>query len=269
MKSRMFGFALGQLAILLFISVVLKYSVFQTGFKISLVAFRAEQALNQSAPQVYDGSRCDQEGGLPSEEWLNSLLSTFVKGCRRQLRGGKGPFWAMLSFADWPNPVNRVLREDQRQKLQYYANLNRPSDLDHITIDWVTLGSSAPTVSNIRYNSVERKIDMDVTYVDNVRISFETSKEVFIFDIDLEADVELTQFRGSLSLELPSPGSDHPKIVLRVSPHFVLDLKTSTDAAGGLATFSGKLNRLIRRKLSSTLENWQLEVPLPEMIVGI
>jgi len=254
------GFILGQLSILAFFAVVLKYLFLDTEPS-PKVSERDPPAVSQP---TRPSTRIDENHihtETESTEWLNSLIHQATDVYRSKLRDG-------LQGVEGDEVLHR--------RVEDFVNLMRPSGvLDRIQVRSVNLGSSAPHISNACIIPVSspgslQRCEFDMAYKDNVSISLSTA---YLFNypmvgfarLPVSVTISLSVFACRVVVTPPSRSSPVPALTLTMLPNFTLDLK-STSLLGSRAKLADvpKLHELIDSQLRRALiRRGMLKIVLP------
>ncbi|SCV68648.1 BQ2448_769 [Microbotryum intermedium] len=287
------GFLLGQFSILLLVGLFLKYIVFEhrppsppprsttsrakrrTATATSATSSTPSSSASASAStsQILSSLDYDLSSHAPeSLDWLNVLLGQTLSAYRGLIfssspQGPKGLFESIL---------NRKSSDAEERRLV---------SVDYISVDDVQLGQAYPFLGDarVRPSGAEGgavRVEFDVDYLDQVSLSISTSV-LFNFPrpsfavLPVSLGITLERFSGTLTVELPSPTSNHPNPSLHLSlhPDFELHLST-TSLLGAQAKLHDvpKIEQLVRERLRSFIVDkvvWpgRVSIALPAPIV--
>ncbi|KAJ7102236.1 maintenance of mitochondrial morphology protein 1 [Mycena belliarum] len=259
------GLILGQLSILVLLVLILKYLFLDSTeypFETSSyhprvdndLLLRKRNSSSHSMPESLDDK-------AESAEWFNMLLHQVFEIYRSKLRDG-------LAGAEGD--------EVARKRIEDYANKIRPPGfLDHINIQSVDLGVSAPRLYNAqikRQNCSEplSEVEFEARYTDTISLALSTS---YLFNypmpsfarLPVSLTISLSLFKSSIIITPPSLSSPTPVITITIPPDFTLDL-TTTSLMGSRAKLANvpKLHELIQhqvRRILAAREPWRVILP--------
>ncbi|KAF9015316.1 maintenance of mitochondrial morphology protein 1 [Cyathus striatus] len=258
------GLVLGQLSIIVLLGLVLKYLFLdstQYPFETSSYHPRVESDVLLRKRTVQTIPLVDQLPDKPGEsaEWFNVLFRQIANVYRSKLRDD-------LSGLQGD--------EIARKRIEDYANRIRPAGfMDHITINSVDLGVSAPSLFNARVidrHGHPSEIEVDAIYTDTLSISLSTS---YLFNypmasfarLPISLTISLSHFKSSITIAPPATDSPAPVLTLCISPNFVLNL-TTTSLMGSRAKLANvpKLHELIQhqvRRVLAARATWKVVLP--------
>ncbi|KII94330.1 hypothetical protein PLICRDRAFT_100619 [Plicaturopsis crispa FD-325 SS-3] len=259
------GLILGQLSILVLLTLILKYLFLDSAENPFETSSYHPQVESESSLRKHRNLTRGPEGIVPGDRaesagWFNVILQEVAETYRSKLRDD-------LSGAEGD--------EIARKRIEDYANKIRPPGfLDHIKIHSVDLGVSAPRVSNARLNSPKvpgiNTIEFDSTYTDTISVSLSTS---YLFNypmtsfarLPVSLTISLSLFESPITVIPPSPTSHAPVLTLTIPPTFTLDLKT-TSLMGSRAKLANvpKLHELIQhqvRRILAARGTWRVVLP--------
>jgi len=253
------GFILGQFSILALFAVILKYLFLDTEPSSKVV----ERDPPVSQPTRPSARLHDNHIHTESEstEWLNALLHQAADVYRSKLRDD---FQGVQG--------DEVLR----RRVEDFVNLMRPSGvLDRIQVHSVSLGSSAPHLSNacsipISSSGSLERCEFDMAYKDDVSISLSTA---YLFNypmvgfarLPVSVTISLSVFACRVVITPPSYSSPAPALTFTMLPNFTLDLK-STSLLGSRAKLADvpKLHELIDSQIRRAItRRGTLKIVLP------
>ncbi|TBU48379.1 maintenance of mitochondrial morphology protein 1 [Dichomitus squalens] len=267
------GLILGQASILFLLFLILKYLFFDTdperssrkaSYPPKIDFDSSEEDVTAARFNLDSFEATKREGDSESSEWLNVFVQQVLNAYRAKLRDG-------LSGPDGD--------EIARRRVEEFANKMRPAGLlDYIKVHSVSLGSSAPRLSNARIRrdlspGSDPEIDYDMSYVDTVAISISTSV-LFNYPfpsfarLPVSLTISLSLFAAPVRLTPPHPHSPHPTITFTLpSPHsdFTLDIKT-TSLMGSRAKLEDvpKVHELIQNQIRRVIMDkgtWKVVLP--------
>ncbi|SCZ90711.1 BZ3500_MvSof-1268-A1-R1_Chr1-3g02174 [Microbotryum saponariae] len=265
------GFLLGQFSILLLVALFLKYVVFEhrppstaprstttrskrrTATSATSSTPSSSALASASTSQILSSLAYDLSSHAPETlDWLNVLLGQTLSAYRGLIfsspQGPKGLFESILNRSS-ANPAEKGL-----------------VSVDYISVDDVHVGQAYPLLGDarVRPSGAEGgavRVEFDIDYVDQVSLSISTSV-LFNFPrpsfavLPVSLGLTLERFSGTLSIEVPSPTSNHPNPSLHLSlhPDFELHLST-TSLLGARAKLHDvpKIEQLIRERLRSSI----------------
>ncbi|KAH8835213.1 maintenance of mitochondrial morphology protein 1 [Flagelloscypha sp. PMI_526] len=252
------GLVLGQLSIVVLLYFILKYLFLDsTESPVDSSSYHPvidhEAAWKRQNAAKLQNTSANLAAKTPeSAEWFNALLDQVISIYRSRLCDG-------LSGSEG--------EEVARIRIENYANKIRPPGfLDQIKVHSVSLGISAPRVSNARVHpqssSSPKGTQLDIEYMDDISISLSTS---YLFNYPMASFARLPI---SLTIGLATFRASRYQCTL--SPDFTLSLSTES-LMGSRAKLANipKLHELIQHQVRRILANratlgWK--IPLPGLV---
>ncbi|CAE6521656.1 unnamed protein product [Rhizoctonia solani] len=258
------GLVVGQLSILLLLVVIVKH-LFLDSAKTQPVHTPAplpvRQPLKESEKAKINAQRVWRDGDAETAEWFNLLLNLCVQTYREELRA---------------NLQGAAGNEAARARIERWVNATLQSDImDNIVIHSVDLGTNAPKISEARLvpdlNDPNGFVaECNLSYIDSVSVSLSTSV-LFNYPIPMFArlpvslTLSLELFSGSVTIKPPSPTAIAPSVTLTLSPHFHLELST-TSLLGSQAKLADvpKIHQMLQERIKRAISDratWKFMLP--------
>ncbi|CAE6469400.1 unnamed protein product [Rhizoctonia solani] len=257
------GLVVGQLSILLLLGVIIRHLFLDSG-KTQPVHTPAPLPV-RPPPQESEKAKIEEgdwrTGDAETAEWFNLLLNLCVQTYREELKG---------------NLQGGAGDEAARARIEKWANATLQSDImDNITIHSVDLGTSAPRISEARLvpdlNDPNGFVaECNLSYIDSVSVSLSTSV-LFNYPMPMFArlpvslTLSLSLFSGNATIKPPSPTAIAPSVTLTLSPHFHLELRT-TSLLGSRAKLADvpKIHQMIEERIKRAISDratWKFMLP--------
>ncbi|KAB5593610.1 Maintenance of mitochondrial morphology protein 1 [Ceratobasidium theobromae] len=200
-------------------------------------------------------------GDAETAEWFNLLLQLVVQTYREELRS---------------NLPGTTGDEAARVKIENWANATLQSDImDNIVIHSLDLGVSAPRITEARMvpdlNDPNGFVaECNLSYIDTVSVSLSTSV-LFNYPVPLFArlpvslTLSLSLFSANVTIKPPAPTAIAPSVTLTLSPHFHLELRT-TSLLGSRAKLADvpKIHQMIEERIKRAIADratWKFMLP--------
>ncbi|KAG1773166.1 maintenance of mitochondrial morphology protein 1 [Suillus occidentalis] len=248
------GLVLGQLSILVLLTLVLKYLFFiPPEGETETVPFHPLSKSGASWHQdVEENNDTDSAPENESAHWFNILARQVVEVYRAKLQNNLTGYEGI--------EVARRKIEDQANELRprgFLARLSAPK-LTNARVVNDNDGDTAPT------------IEFDMSYIDTISVSLSTS---YLFNYPMSSfarlpvslTISLSLFESKVTLVPPSPASAAPVLTISLPQDFTLNLKT-TSLMGSRAMLRDvpKLHELIEcqvRKVLALRGTWKVVLP--------
>ncbi|KAG8733437.1 ERMES complex subunit mmm1 [Ceratobasidium sp. 423] len=258
------GLVVGQLSILLLIVIIVRH-LFLDSAKTQPVHTPAplpvRPPLQESEKAKIDAEGDWRTGDAETAEWFNLLLNLCVQTYREELK------------ANLQGPAGD---EAARARIERWANATLQSDMmDNIVIHSVDLGTSAPRISEARLvpdlNDPNGFVaQCNLSYIDSVSVSLSTSV-LFNYPVPMFArlpvslTLSLSLFSGNVTIKPPSPTAIAPSVTLTLSPHFHLELRT-TSLLGSRAKLADvpKIHQMLEERIKRAISDratWKFMLP--------
>ncbi|KAJ1311112.1 hypothetical protein OPQ81_009613 [Rhizoctonia solani] len=258
------GLVVGQLSILLLLVIIIRH-LFLDSAKTQPVHTPAPLPV-RPPPQESEKTKIDAEGewrtgDAETAEWFNLLINLGLQTYREELR-------ANLQGAPGD--------EAARARIERWANATLQSDImDNIVIHSVDLGTGAPRISEARLvpdlNDPNGFVaECNLSYIDSVSVSLSTSV-LFNYPVPMFArlpvslTLSLSLFSGNVTIKPPSPTAIAPSVTLTLSPHFHLELRT-TSLLGSRAKLADvpKIHQMLEERIKRAISDratWKFMLP--------
>lgn len=255
------GLVLGQLSIFLLLALIVRH-LFLDSAKGPPVHTPAPLPVRVPSREVEKAVENDwRMGDAESAEWFNLLLQMVAQTYREELKGNmQGP----------------AGDEAARIRIENWANATLQSDLmENIVIHSVDLGVSAPRITEARLipdlNDPNGFVaECNMSYIDTVSVSISTSV-LFNYPFPMFArlpvslTLSLSLFSANVTIKPPSPTAIAPSVTLTLSPHFHLELRT-TSLLGSRAKLADvpKIHQMIEERIKRAIADratWKFMLP--------
>ncbi|KAH7344662.1 hypothetical protein B0J17DRAFT_712316 [Rhizoctonia solani] len=258
------GLVVGQLSILLLLGVIIRH-LFLDSAKTQPVHTPAPLPV-RPPPQESEKVKIEAEGDwrtgdAETAEWFNLLINLCAQTYREELK------------ANLPGAAGD---EAARIRIENWANTTLQSDImDSIVIHSVDLGTSAPRISEARLvpdlNDPNGFVaECNLSYIDSVSVSLSTSV-LFNYPMPMFArlpvslTLSLSLFSGNVTIKPPSPTAIAPSVTFTLSPHFHLELRT-TSLLGSRAKLADvpKIHQMLEERIKRAISDratWKFMLP--------
>ncbi|CAE6476479.1 unnamed protein product [Rhizoctonia solani] len=280
------GLVVGQLSILLLLVIIVRH-LFLDSAKTQPVHTPAPLPV-RPPPQDSEKAKTDAEGDwrtgdAETAEWFNLLLNLVRSVFQRSYPKPTLTLQKRNSVCK-PTARNyeRIYRELLGMKLHGPESKDGPTQRcsliswhDNIVIHSVDLGMSAPRISEARLvpdlNDPNGFVaECNLSYIDSVSVSLSTSV-LFNYPVPLFArlpvslTLSLSLFSGNATIKPPSPTAIAPSVTLTLSPHFHLELRT-TSLLGSRAKLADvpKIHQMLEERIKRAISDratWKFMLP--------
>lgn len=258
------GLVVGQLSILLLLGVIIRH-LFLDSAKNQPVHTPAplpvRTALHETEKDKIVAEGDWRTGDAETAEWFNLLLQLVAQTYREELKS---------------NLPGAAGDEAARVKIERWANATLQSEMmDNIVIHSVDLGTSAPRITEARLvpdlNDPNGFVaECNLSYIDSVSVSISTSV-LFNYPMPLFArlpvslTLSLSLFSANVTIKPPSPTAIAPSVTLTLSPHFHLELRT-TSLLGSRAKLADvpKIHQMLEERIKRAIADratWKFMLP--------